>query len=54
VVWVVFVFWGLKCLLFEEKKGSDKENLLLPIPTSIFNGFVLGCVYLLGLKKLTD
>jgi len=32
VVWVVFLFWSLKCLLIEEKKGSDKENLLLPIP----------------------
>jgi len=41
-------------LLFEEKKGSDKENLLLPIPTSIFKGFVLGCFCLLGLKTLAD
>jgi hypothetical protein len=32
VVWVVFAVWSLKCLLFEEKKVSDKENLLLPIP----------------------
>jgi hypothetical protein len=29
VFWVVFLFWGLCCLLIEEKKGSDKENLLL-------------------------
>jgi len=54
VVWVVFLFWGLCCLLFEEKKGLDKENLLLPLPTSIFNRFVLGCFCLLGLEMLTD
>ena len=54
LVWVAFVVWGLCCLLFEEKKGSDKENLLLPLPTSFFNGFVLGCFLLLGLEMLTD
>jgi len=54
VVWVVFVFWGLKCLLFEEKKGSDKENLLLPLPISILDKVVLGCFWLLGLEMLAD
>jgi len=54
VVWVALVFWGLKWLLFEEKKASDKENLLLPLPISIFNKFVLGCFWVLRLKKLTD
>ena len=32
MVWVAFLFWGFKCLLIEEKKASDKENLLLPLP----------------------
>jgi hypothetical protein len=31
LVWVAFTLQGLDCLLFEEKKGLDKENLLLPL-----------------------
>jgi hypothetical protein len=54
VVWVVFVVWGLCCLLFEEKKGSEKTNLLLPLTISIFIGLVLGCFWLLGLGLLAD
>ena len=54
VVWVVFLFWGLCCLLFEEKESSDKENLLLPFPISILDKFVLDCFRLLGLEMLTD
>jgi hypothetical protein len=54
VVWVVFVVWGLGCLLFEEKKGSGKVNLLLPLPISIFNGLFLGCFWLLGLEMFAD
>jgi len=46
--------WGLKCLLIEEKKASDKENLLLPLTTSILDKVVLGCFLLLGLEMLTD
>jgi len=49
-----FSLLGFACLLFEEKKGLDKENLLLQLPTGIFNGFVLGCFWLLGLEMLTD
>jgi hypothetical protein len=52
--WVAFVVWGLCCLLFEEKKGSGKANLLLPLTISIFNGLVLGCFWLLGLEMFTD
>jgi|WetSurSiteA1Bulk_404760.scaffolds.fasta_scaffold187076_2 hypothetical protein len=54
VFWVVFVVWGLCCLLFEEKKGLDKGNLLLPLTISIFFGFVLGCFRLLGLEMFAD
>jgi hypothetical protein len=54
VVWVVFVVWGLCCLLFEEKKGSGKVNLLLPLAISIFFGLVLGCFWLLGLEMFAD
>jgi len=54
VVWVAFANWGLKCLLFEEKKGSDKKNLLLPIPTSILDKVVLGCFWLLRLEIYAD
>ena len=54
VVWVVFVVWGLCCLLFEEKKGLDKENLLLPLPISILGKVVLGCFLLLGLGLFAD
>jgi hypothetical protein len=54
VVWVVFVVWGLCCFLFEEKKGSGKVNLLLPLTISIFIGFVLGCFCLLGLEMFSD
>jgi len=54
LIWVAFAVWGLKCLLIEEKKASDKENLLLPKNTSIFDGFVLGCFWVLGLEIFTD
>jgi len=43
VVWVVSLFWGLCCLLIEEKKSSDKANFLLPLHISILDKFVLGC-----------
>jgi len=54
LIWVAFAVWGLKCLLIEEKKASDKENLLLPKNTSIFDGVVLGCFWVLGLEIFTD
>ena len=54
MVWVVFVVWGLCCLLFEEKKGSDKVNFLLPLAISILDKFVLGCFLLLGLEMFAD
>jgi len=54
LVWVAFDFWGLCCLLFEEKKGLDKENLLLPLPTSILDKSVLGYFSLLGLIMSVD
>jgi hypothetical protein len=54
VFWVVFVVWGLCCLLFEEKKGFGKGNLLLPLTISILDKVVLGCFYLLGLEMLAD
>jgi hypothetical protein len=54
LIWVAFAVWGLCCLLIEEKKASDKENLLLPLTTSIFDKVVLGCFYLSGLEIFTD
>jgi hypothetical protein len=54
VVWVAFAVWGLCCLLFEEKNGSDKENLLLPLPIGILDKVVLGCFRVLGLEVLAD
>jgi len=54
LVWVAFVVWGLCCLLFEEKKASDKENLLLPKPTRHFEKLALGCFSLLGLEISAD
>jgi hypothetical protein len=41
-------------LQIEEKKCSDKENLLLPLPISIFEQLVLGCFSLLGLIMSAD
>jgi hypothetical protein len=49
---VAFDVWGLCCLLFEEKKGLIKVNLLLPLPTSILDKVVLGCFWVLGLEML--
>jgi len=54
VVWVVFVVWGLCCLLFEEKKGLEKANFLLPLAISILDKVVLGCFLLLGLEMFAD
>jgi hypothetical protein len=54
VVWVVFLFWGLCWLLFEEKKGSEKSFFLLPLPISILDKLVLGCYSLLGLEMFAD
>jgi hypothetical protein len=54
VFWVVFVVWGLVCLLFEEKKGSEKVNLLLPLTISILDKVVLGCFWLLRLEMFAD
>jgi hypothetical protein len=54
LVWVAFDFLGLVCLLFEEKKGSGKVNLLLPLTINIFIGLGLGCFWLLGLGLLAD
>jgi hypothetical protein len=54
LVWVAFSFWGLKCLLIEEKKGSDKENLLLPILIRHFEKLALGCFSILGLEMSAD
>jgi len=54
LVWVAFSFWGLKCLLIEEEKGSDKENLLLPLPIRHFEKLALGCFSLLGLEMSAD
>jgi len=54
LVWVAFNVWGLFCLLIEEKKASDKENLLLPLPISILDKFVLGCFWVLGLEIFAD
>ena len=54
MVWVVFVVWGLCCLLFEEKKGLETVNFLLPLAISILDKFVLGCLLFLGLGLLAD
>jgi len=54
LVWVAFDVWGLCCLLIEEKKGSDKENLLLPLPIRHFEKLALGCFSLLGLEMSAD
>jgi len=38
----------------KKKKASDKENLLLPKPTSILDKVGLGCFSLLGLEISAD
>ena len=49
-----FYCLGLGCLLIEEKKGSEKVNLLLPVLVSILDMLVLGCFCTLGLGLLAD